>query len=137
MIDLFVDSPVFLHALGAPVAVTPACQALIRSAQENTVRLHTAVECVQEIAFHRTRMGDVSRALAQINAIRDLCVVHPFDDRVLDRGLELMAATTIRGRDAFIAATALLAGFESIATTDARFVEVPGLRPAGPGSWTA
>ncbi|MFN8029757.1 MAG: hypothetical protein U0Q10_05365 [Dermatophilaceae bacterium] len=36
------------------------------------------------------------------------------DDAVLDRGLELIEEAGARGRDAFIAATALLAGFDHI-----------------------
>lgn len=54
------------------------------------------------------------------------------DDDVIDRALDLVATTPARGRDAFIAATALEAGFDRVVTTDARFVAVPGLEPVHP-----
>ena len=60
-------------------------------------------------------------------------VTHPFDDEVLARALQLMAGSTIRGRDAVHAATALQSGFDLIVSTDPDFDEVPGIRRLAPG----
>jgi predicted nucleic acid-binding protein len=129
---VFVDTSVFLTAMGTPGPATPACRLLLRAANEGRASLHTAAECVQEVAFHRMRMTERSTALGQVIAVRDLCLVHAMDDTVIDTALTLLATTPARGRDAFIAATALLAGFDTIVTTDTRFVEVPGLRRVDP-----
>ena len=51
---------------------------------------------------------------------------------MIDGAIDLLATTTARGRDAFIAATALLVGFDAVVTMDSRFVEVPGLRRIHP-----
>ncbi len=59
--------------------------------------------------------------------LRDLCFLHPFDDLVLGKALELVDTTTIRGRDAVHAATAMLAGFEEIISADQDFDDIPGL----------
>ena len=129
---LFVDSPVFLYALGRQTPHTTGSKALLQRATEGRVELHTGAECIQEIVYHRRRTEAPSRAVAQVQAIRDLCTVHAMDDVVLDRGLSLILDHGARGRDAFIAATALLAGFDTVVTTDDRFVEVPGLRRVHP-----
>ena len=127
----FLDTSVFLTALGEHPN-TSACRALLRRAANGHLSIHTAAECLQEVVFHRMRVGPRAPAVAHLRAIRDLCVVHPMDDLVLDRATDLLASTQARGRDAFIAATALLAGFGAVVTTDDRFVEVPGLRRVHP-----
>ena len=101
-------------------------------ASSGQVRLHIAAETVQEVLFHRMRRVGRRLAWEQVGVIRDLAVVHRLDDVVIDRALELVASTPARGRDAFIAATALEAGFETVVTTDTRFVAVRGLRPVHP-----
>jgi predicted nucleic acid-binding protein len=118
---LFVDSPVFLAALGRPSPPREACMALLRRAAQGSVDLHTGAECIQEIVFHRRRIHDGALAASQTSAVRELCTVHAMDDRVLDTGLNLVRNFGARGR-----------GFDSIVTTDTRFVEVPGLRRIDP-----
>ena len=127
----FLDTSVFLTALGEHPN-TSACRALLRRAANGHLSIHTAAECLQEVVFYRMRVGPRAPAVAHLRAIRDLCVVHPMDDLVLDRATDLLASTQARGRDAFIAATALLAGFDAVVTTHDRFVEVPGLRRVHP-----
>lgn len=127
----FLDTSVFLTALGEHPS-TPVCRALLQSAAGGQLLVHTAAESLQEVVFHRMRVGPRGPAVAHLQAIRELCEVHPMDDRVIDRATDLLSTTRARGRDAFIAATALLAGFDAIVTTDARFVEVPGLRRVHP-----
>ena len=121
---VFLDTSVFLTALGEH-PTTPACRALLQRAASGHLFVHTAAECLHEVVFHRMRVGPRAPAVAHLRAIRDLCVVHPMDDLVLDRATDLLATTQARGRDAFIAATALPAGFDTVVTTtDDRFVEV-------------
>lgn len=132
MIAVFVDSAVLLHALGVDGALRDASRQVMVRAESGQVRLHIAAETVQEVLFHRTHRVGRRLALEQVAAIRDLAVVHRLDDVVIDRALELVATTQARGRDAFIAATALEAGFDAVITTDEGFVAVPGLRPLHP-----
>ena len=127
----FLDTSVFLTALGDHPN-TAACRSLLQRAAAGEVHIHTAAECLQEVVFHRMRVASREAAVAHLRAIRDLCVVHPMDHLVIDRATDLLATTQARGRDAFIASTALLAGFDAVITTDDRFVEVPGLRRLHP-----
>ena len=134
---LFLDSPVFLTALGLPSESRPACARLLDRAGEGELSLHNGAECIQEIVFHRLRLQGVDLAVAQTQAVRALCVVHPMDDEVLETGLGLIRDYGARGRDAFIAATALIAGFDTLLTTDRRFVDIPGLRRMDPADVSA
>ncbi|ANS79853.1 hypothetical protein SGUI_2457 [Serinicoccus hydrothermalis] len=93
--------------------------------------MHASAEAVQEFLFHRLRRGDREGAVAQTRAMMDALVLHPVDATVLERALQLVITTPLRGRDAVHAATALLAGFEEIVTTDDDFVGC-GLRPVPP-----
>ncbi|KGN33734.1 nucleotide-binding protein [Knoellia sinensis KCTC 19936] len=132
MTPLFLDTSVVLDALGAVGPLRDASRHVMDHAQSGRVRLHLAAESVQEVLFHRMRRVDRPLALEQTEVIRALCVVHRLDDVVIDRAMDLVASTRARGREAFIAATALEAGFDTVVTTDERFVAVPGLRPLHP-----
>jgi hypothetical protein len=59
-------------------------------------------------------------------------VLHPFDDPVVAKMLDLMDDSRLRGRDAVHAATAVLAGFTTIVSADRDFDGVPGLRRLDP-----
>ena len=134
---LFIDSPVLLFALGGPSAPREACLDIIDRAGRGEVALYTGAECIQEVVFHRTRMCGVDLAVKQAQAIRALCEVHAMDNEVLDTGLELIRRHGARGRDAFIAATAIVNGFDSVVTTDRLFIDIPGLRRLDPRDLTA
>lgn len=87
---------------------------------------------IQEAVYHRMRK--VSRAEAVANG-RDLVrsfIVLNFDHEVLALALELIERTSIRGRDAVHAATALAYGIEKIASSDPAFDAIPGLTRIDP-----
>ncbi len=55
-----------------------------------------------------------------------------FDDIVLQAALHLIEETTVRGRDAVHAATALTQGINTIVSIDPTFDTVPGLTRCTP-----
>ena len=130
----FVDASVPLLALGGESPRKRESMALIAAATEGRCALHVGVEVIQEVVFHRMRRTDRSRALAQGREIAALAVVHPFDEDILRRSLLLIETTSIRGRDAVHAATAMAHGFDAIVTTDRDFAALPGLDALDPGS---
>ncbi|WP_235019859.1 type II toxin-antitoxin system VapC family toxin [Ruania rhizosphaerae] len=65
--------------------------------------------------------------MAVVHEVRAACVVHAFDEAVTDRTVDLVERSTIAGRDAVHAATALEAGFTEIVSLDRDFDRVPGL----------
>ncbi len=129
MIPVFVDTSVLLHATGGPHPLRAPAQELLRRATHDLV-LHIGAETVQEFVFHKARFQDRAAAAELGEWLLQACVVHPFDDVVARRGLELVTQTrSLGGRDAFLAATALGAGFSSIVVHDGRFQPPPGLAP--------
>ncbi len=93
---------------------------------------------VQELAFHRLRKtNDRELAVADAQDMSSLFIVLNFDNEVLELSLDLIERTSIRGRDAVHAATALAYGIETIASSDAAFDGIPGLRRIDPLRATA
>lgn len=118
---VLVDTSVFAYALGGTHRYKQPCRALLANAATNGLELHASVEMVQELTFHRLRRGDVRAAVEQGRTAAAMCVLHPFDERVLERSLTLVEQGLLRGRDAVHAATAALAGISVIASTDPEF----------------
>ena len=134
MREVFLDSSVLLLAGGAPHPLQGACRAIVDEVASGRVRGHLSAEAVQEFVHHRMRRDD-PRAVPAARAISRFCVVHPFDLAVLDGALALVAAGSVRGRDAVHAATALHAGFTEICSADTDFDRVPELDRLDPQRW--
>lgn len=128
----FVDASVFVYMLGETHPQKAPCRELTAAAQRGDVELHASVEMVQELVFHRLRRVGRAGAVAEGRATVELCVLHPFDVDVLDKALDLTATTSIGGRDAVHAATALLWGFDAIVSPDRDFDAISGLRRLDP-----
>ncbi|HET7386620.1 MAG TPA: type II toxin-antitoxin system VapC family toxin [Nocardioidaceae bacterium] len=132
MTRLFVDSNVLLYAYGGRHLLRDACRGLVERATDHQITLHVSVEAIQEFLHHRMRMDPREAAVDATRTMYDLCVRHPFDDSVLRRAMDLAAVTSLRGRDAVHAATALEHGFGAIVSGDPDFNEIPGLRRLDP-----
>lgn len=125
----FVDTSVLLVAVGGPHPDREVCREFIARDPHG---LHVGVEAVQEFAFHRLRRGERATAVRDARRLRLSTIVHDFDQAVLDLALELMDSTSLRGRDAVHAATAMRAGFDLIVTLDRDFGPIPGLAAMHP-----
>ena len=132
MTSHFVDSSVFLFAVGIDDPRRDPARQFLEMAEAAGEAIHVSVEAVQEFAFHRLRRVDRTTALTETASMTESVVLHPFDLAVMDGMLRLLATTTTRGRDAVHAATALAAGFTTIVSFDADFDAVPGLRRLHP-----
>lgn len=131
--NLFIDSTVPLYALGLQSPQRDHCRRLLRESIDKGVSLHTDVEVLQEVLFHRMRRTARVQAVAECRELADTLVVHDVTLEVWHRATDLVETTSIRGRDSFHAAAALLAGFDAIVTTDTDFDGIPGLRRIDPG----
>ena len=127
---VFVDTSVLLLAAGQSPD-RASCAAALKGWWAESVEVHVAAETVQEFAFHRRRMTDARQAVTETRSLVAASIVHPLDGEVLARGLDLMEVG-LRGRDAMIAASALVAGFAEIVSADSDFDVVPGLRRVDP-----
>lgn len=128
----FADTSVLLYAVGGEHPEREASLEFMNAVRAGKVELHVSIEAVQEFLFHRMRRTERADAVAQTRAVVHGCIVHPFDEATAERTLDLVAATTLRGRDAVHAATAIGAGFAQIVTSDKDFDTVPGLARVDP-----
>lgn len=134
MNDLFVDTSVFLLAVGGTHPNREPCREFLAAATERNVVLHASVEAVQEFLFHRMRRVDRALAVRQTHAVRKSVVLHPFDEAVLDESLRLIETTPLRGRDAVHAATALVTGHDRIVSLDSDFDGLDAIRRVDPAT---
>ncbi|MBS43344.1 MAG: VapC toxin family PIN domain ribonuclease [Nocardioides sp.] len=130
MTAVYVDTSVLLVAAGAPSPARDTCVAFLAPVPDRD--LHCSVEGMQEFLFHRMRCSDREHALAQTEAVGAALVLHDFTAAVWERSLDLVRRTSVRGRDAVHAASALVAGIPVLATLDQDFAAVPGLEVVQP-----
>ncbi len=129
---IFIDSNVLLYAVGSDHSWRRACADLVERITLGDVEAHGSVEVIQEFLFHRMRRAGRALAIRQADRIADVISLHAFDESVWRGARNLVETTTIRGRDAVHAATALAHGFSEIVTVDGAFAAVPGLTPVRP-----
>lgn len=138
MTRVYLDSNVFLYAIGAEHRYREPCRELVRAAGERRLRAETGVETLQEVVHHRRRRGDPG-ATDRAREIIDICtIVHglrPEDATaalvLMDRHLDLPA------RDAVHAATALAHGLAILISADTDFDALSELRRIDPLDRTA
>ena len=130
--DHFLDATIILLAAGEPSTAQHACRSFLEAQAASGSTLHMSVEGVQEVLFHRMRMVDRGTAVAEARHEQEMDVQHRYDESDLQTAISLVATSTVRGRDAVHAATAIRAGFDAIVTTDSDFDGIPGLRRIDP-----
>lgn len=132
MSRLFVDTNILLYAVGAPHRHKKPCLGVLQAASSGRVHLHASVELIQEFLFHRLRRMQRAEAIEQARDVRRLVTLHPFDEAVTDKMIELTASHEIGGRDAVHVATSLLAGFDHVVTADSGLGTMSGIRVIPP-----
>lgn len=130
--ELYLDAAVGIYAIGAASPAKASCIRLVERAAEGELTLHASVETIQEFCLHRMRRTGRSAAVAEAEHLSSLVVLHDFDRVVLDQSLRLIETTSVRGRDAVHAATALVHGLTQIVSPDHAFDGVPGLTRLDP-----
>ena len=128
------DSNVPLYALGADSPWRDSCDRVMRLIAGGNLRAVASTEMIQEVVHHRLRMVGRPDAAADGRDLAELVDLVAFDEAVLDKALELIEVTNVRGRDAIHAATALTQGISEIVSIDPAFDAVPGLTRLDPRS---
>ncbi|MGH9188351.1 MAG: type II toxin-antitoxin system VapC family toxin [Acidimicrobiales bacterium] len=135
---IVVDTTVLVYAVGADHPLRAPCRALVEAVEAGAVRATTTVEVVQEFAHVRARRRPRRDAATLARSYTDLFApLLPVEADDLRAGLKLFERTESLGPfDAVLAATALRRGANGLASADAGFGDVRGLRhldPADPG----
>jgi predicted nucleic acid-binding protein len=126
---VLVDSSISLYALGTPSPWREECTEVVIAIADERIDACASTEMIHEALHHRLRVtGDRPTSVEQCQQLMSLMTLLPFDIRVLDEALRLVrTSTTVRGRDAVHAATALANGIGAIVSTDPAFDNIPGL----------
>lgn len=130
---VYVDSNVFLYAIGTDHPHREPCRTLVRAFAEGQLTGETSVEAIQEIVHHRRRRGDAAATERGRRAAEVCAAVHPFDREVMLASLELIDRyPALPTRDAVHAATALAVGVTLVISADRDFDGVTGLERVDP-----
>lgn len=132
--QVFLDSNVFLYAIGKPHPLKGPCAAVLRAVAGGSLEANTSTEVAQEVMYVLGRRGD--RALAA-RVVGDLTMLFPSMLPVeladITRACELfLQYPGLPTRDAVHAATMLNAGIGTVVTADRDFEQVAGLERVDP-----
>ena len=127
------DTAVPAYVYGRDHPFRQPCIEVMSAVAARRLRAQASVEMIQELLYHRLRKVDRAIALAQSRDIADACLLHPFDQAIMERMFDLVAShERIRGRDAVHAATALENGIGTIISPDTAFDGIDGLERVDP-----
>lgn len=126
---IVLDTTVLAYAVGGPHGLRQASRGLVEAVLGGGVRATTTIEVIQEFAHvhgrRRPRAEAVRLAEDFALGLAPLISTDPVD---LQLGLEIFGTTRLGGFDAVLAAATIRRGAEGLATADAAFAEVSGLR---------
>jgi predicted nucleic acid-binding protein len=133
---IVVDTTVLVYALGVDHPLREPCRALVAAVDAGEVTATTTVEVVQEFAHVRARRRGRADAVSLARSYAELFApLLTIDADDLFAGLGLFEAVEALGTfDAVLAATARRRGAEGLASSDAAFGAVRGLRFHDPAS---
>ncbi len=126
---VLVDSAVVIYATGADHPLRQPCLNVL---QAPSVEICTSVEMIQELVFHRMRVGATEAAVRLAQEWAQACRLYPFDHEVLATALNLIDRYGTGGRDAVHAATAIVQGIPEIVSPDRDFDGIDGLTRVDP-----
>lgn len=134
--QVFLDTNIFLYALGGAHPERAACIRLLQRVGEGSLNATVNTEVVQELLYVLTRRGRRQEALKLARAVTEL-----FPDLLpVTRDDIQMACDLIRNyarlgvRDALHAATMLRNGLRTVVSVDADFDQISEIRRVAPGS---
>lgn len=136
---VFIDTNVFIYALGGEHEYREPCRAILAGMRNRRLHVESGVEMVQEFVHLRARARCPADAVTQARRVMAACHrVHDFTRRELDVALELLGAhPTLRPRDAVHAATALNHGIDAVLSADRHFDVIPEIERIDPADKSA
>ena len=133
MTRVYVDTNIFLYAIGTDHRYRAPCRELVRAMGDHTLRAETSVETVQEIVHHRRRRGDPAATERGRRALGLCEAVHPLDTETTLAALDLIDLhPDLSTRDAMHAATARTLGIRILLSADSDFDAIGGLERIDP-----
>ncbi|MBN2493659.1 MAG: type II toxin-antitoxin system VapC family toxin [Deltaproteobacteria bacterium] len=131
---VFLDSNVFIYAIGSKHPLREPCQSTLKKVADGSLKATTSTEVVQEVIHVLRRRDRHDEAIRLASAILDL-----FPDLLpVTREVMLRSVATLRDkpglstRDSIHAATMLAHGLTTIVSADRHFDSLDGLSRIDP-----
>lgn len=138
MTATYVDSNVFLYAIGTEHRYREPCRRIVKLLGERRMHAEISVAVLQEIVHHRRRRGDSDPGARARDAARLCEAVHDLTLDDVHRTLSLIEShATLPTLDAIHAGIALRRGLEVVLSADRDFDSIPGLRRVDPSEEAA
>jgi predicted nucleic acid-binding protein len=130
---VYLDTNVFLYAVGAESRYKDPCREILRAVAAARLGGETSALTIQEIVHQRWRRGDVEATRRGRDVMSICSVVHPIDGSLSSAALRLVDEHPGLGTgDAFHAATALTHGMKALISADSDFDDLPGFDRVDP-----
>jgi uncharacterized protein len=137
---MYVDTSVFMYAIGTPSPFREACQGILEAAVARRVVLVTSAETLQELLHRYRSLGREGQVRIAFNAVtvsvEQLFPVTGADVEEARRlGEKLPRGSAVPARDLVHAAVARRNGVREILTTDRHMNVIPGVVVIDPLTW--
>lgn len=138
---MYVDSTIFMHAMGAASRFKEPCARILRAGAADTAVLVTSAETLQEVLHRYRSIGRSEEIKPAFEAIsvpvqRILPVSAEDVEEARQFGQRIPAGRAVSARDLVHAAVARRQGSREVLTVDAGFASIPGVALVDPLAWT-
>lgn len=139
MARIFLDSNIFLYAMGTEHPEKAPCTRLLELVAGGRVEGVTSSEVLQEVLYVRLRRGSRDDALSAVRSVRELVhEVLPVSEGDVLAACDLLSQyPALDSRDAIHAAVAKNHGISTMVTVDKDFDRIKGLRRLKPAQAAA
>ena len=137
---VYVDTTIFMYAVGAESRFKEACASVLRAGAADGIVLITSAETLQEVLHRYRSIGrqqDIRPTFDAIHAaVRQVLPVTPDDVEEARRlGERASVDPGVSARDLIHAAVARRHGLREILTVDTGFASIPGVVVVDPLEW--
>jgi uncharacterized protein len=131
----FIDSNIFIYAIGKDHPLKPGCIALIQKIRSGKITAVISTEIIQEILYRFQSIKSLPAGIElSQEAIQLSSIILPVTETDLSRAIDILETSpAIQTRDAFHAAVMLNNDLQEIISTDAHFDLISGIRRLDPG----
>ncbi len=125
----FLDANILMYAIGRDHPYKEPCIRVLRRIEEDTLRVVSSVEVLQEILHRYRSLREYQVAAGAFTQFKLLCdEILPLEPGDVDRAFEILEDhREISVRDAIHAATMFRRGLEKILSTDKHFDAIEGV----------
>ena len=133
----FIDSNIFIYAVGKDHPLRPGCVAIIQKIRSGKITVVISTEIIQEILYRFQSIKNLPAGIRlSQEAIQLSSIILPVTETDLSRAIDILETSpAIQTRDAFHAAVMLNNDLQEIISTDSHFDRIPGIRRLDPGRW--